>query len=742
MMHDLHFTRRSLALAALVIGLVTLLTAAFWNYTQDDVFITYTYSRNIATGHGFVFNPGERVQGTTTPLYTLFVAGVYLFSHDLLHAGNLLSALALLAVIGLAVSLTRSALSWAGRAALAITLAVSPLAYVSFGMETLFYTTLLLLAFWCWARSRPIFALLAAAALTWTRADGIVLAGALGLAAVWGGALVSLENKNNSTQSTQRLLEGKSIFPWKLALAYLIGIAPWFLFAWLYFGTMLPQTFSAKQELFQGTVFLKDGDLWRRSFYGNNPLIWIGVPLVLLGLWQAVIRPALRPLALWAVFYLAGYTALNVSAFWYYTPLLVVLIVLAALGGDWLARVLARRTDRRIVTGPAWALILISAGLAVLRAWDYRLPPPRMATYRLAGEWINRHVEPGATLMVKDLGIVGYYAHRHTLDTFGLIVPDMYEPHDNYAVAKYRPDYLIATQYWEMKRLVAQDWFQADYLPLAQFSTPGDGEFSPMTLYRRRMPTTTPPQVFQGFDLPLTCTVTRHKGDPLPGEISARIAADPSGDPAQIDQSHPFLWGQYPAQTALGKEKLIDQIALPLELAPGSYTWSLDCGGSTSSAAVSVLPVEQAPNYRAFSAEWSPFAQLKGIALPDGLTTWAGGSLAVVLHWEALGPADQDYSVFVHLLDSSGQLAAQSDGSPRNNTRPTFTWQAQETIVDVRYLRLPPTLPPGTYTLEIGWYDWRTDTRLTLTGGDHAGQDALPLPFSVSNRWPGGSGKP
>ena len=44
--------------------------------TIDDSYITYRYARDLLTGQGFVFNPGERVLGTTTPLYTaLMVLG-------------------------------------------------------------------------------------------------------------------------------------------------------------------------------------------------------------------------------------------------------------------------------------------------------------------------------------------------------------------------------------------------------------------------------------------------------------------------------------------------------------------------------------------------------------------------------------------------------------------------------------------------------------------------------------------
>jgi len=42
----------------------------------DDAFISYRYACNLASGHGLVFNPGERVEGYSNLLYTIAIAGV------------------------------------------------------------------------------------------------------------------------------------------------------------------------------------------------------------------------------------------------------------------------------------------------------------------------------------------------------------------------------------------------------------------------------------------------------------------------------------------------------------------------------------------------------------------------------------------------------------------------------------------------------------------------------------------
>ena len=41
--------------------------------TIDDSYITFRYAQNILAGEGFVYNPGDPVLGTTTPLYTLIM---------------------------------------------------------------------------------------------------------------------------------------------------------------------------------------------------------------------------------------------------------------------------------------------------------------------------------------------------------------------------------------------------------------------------------------------------------------------------------------------------------------------------------------------------------------------------------------------------------------------------------------------------------------------------------------------
>jgi hypothetical protein len=59
-------------MAAVVAAGVAQAWALWW--LSDDCFISFRYARNLIEGHGLVFNPGERVEGYSNPLWTLWIA--------------------------------------------------------------------------------------------------------------------------------------------------------------------------------------------------------------------------------------------------------------------------------------------------------------------------------------------------------------------------------------------------------------------------------------------------------------------------------------------------------------------------------------------------------------------------------------------------------------------------------------------------------------------------------------------
>jgi hypothetical protein len=68
----LHLVTAALLIIVFLYGLLVL------PIHLDDVYITARYARNLAAGEGFVYNQGERILGTTTPLLTLIQAATML----------------------------------------------------------------------------------------------------------------------------------------------------------------------------------------------------------------------------------------------------------------------------------------------------------------------------------------------------------------------------------------------------------------------------------------------------------------------------------------------------------------------------------------------------------------------------------------------------------------------------------------------------------------------------------------
>jgi hypothetical protein len=49
---------------------------------------------------------------------------------------------------------------------------------------------------------------------------------------------------------------------------------------------------------------------------------------------------------------------------------------------------------------------------------------------------------------------------------------------------------------------------------------------------------------------------------------------------------------------------------------------------------------------------------------------------------------------------------------------PTTLWQPGEFVTDVHTIPVPPNLPPGEYSLEVGLYLAETGMRLPIAGDD------------------------
>jgi len=102
---------------------------------------------------------------------------------------------------------------------------------------------------------------------------------------------------------------------------------------------------------------------------------------------------------------------------------------------------------------------------------------------------------------------------------------------------------------------------------------------------------------------------------------------------------------------------------------------------------------------------------LEGMQL-ENRTLGPDETLALDLYWTSLVPVNEDYTVFIHLLDNAGNLVGQGDGPPVNGRYPTSAWSPGEIILDRHMIPLSDQVESGQYTLVAGLYRGSDGTRL------------------------------
>ena len=208
----------SLLLCALCLGIACFL--AFPPYSGDDCYITYRYAYNLSHHKQFTFNLNERVLSTTTPLYTLILAGCMFFTDNLSMTSHLISFIsAALAGFILFLILKKT------NPLLGIFFAISfPFMLRDIGLEINFLIFLFMLGTYLFVKERYLDCSVVLALCFLTRQDSAVFIFCMAL-------MFFLRTKR---------------FPWKELAAFTVLIAPWFVFCYVYFGSFFPSSLQAK----------------------------------------------------------------------------------------------------------------------------------------------------------------------------------------------------------------------------------------------------------------------------------------------------------------------------------------------------------------------------------------------------------------------------------------------------------------------------------------------------------------
>jgi hypothetical protein len=413
--------------------------ARTWGYSLDDSWIYATYARNLATGQGYAFNPGEHVAGATGPLYVFILALLFLLFHDVVLPAKILGIACLAASSIVIFKAVRRILPESELAPLLAALLVAgspPLLWGSVsGLEISIYLLLACIGIYCYVAERWTLAVLSWSLGVWLRPDGLVL--------VFLGLFLR-----------PRITLKNSIAP-ATVVGLVVGI--YLVFNYLVGGWILPNSVrvaahpGGKFLASQWTMVKQWADLWVGSI-GARPIAMHSVlllPAIVVGSalafrkWPALVAYfVLFPMSL-AIFRAWG------GQFGRYIVYCVPFgIVLGVIGFD--------RIARRFL-GPRKAAGLLALGIVCLGWQAYSARKVGIAhgwnvqniegMQRFIAEATRKATSPGDTIAVNDVGAIGYFSGCYVVDLVGLVSPKRSFP-DYLRI--YKPKYMI----------IFPDWFE------------------------------------------------------------------------------------------------------------------------------------------------------------------------------------------------------------------------------------------------------------------------------------------
>ncbi len=434
--------RAIVAIAGLAI-VVRLVVAGATHFTSEDYLITLRYAQNLAHGHGLVYNLNERILGTTTPLYALYLTLCEGIGLPTTWAGK---AVNILADGGLCILVYRFLRCMGEKRAgyvAAFWIAVSPLhiQWSISGMETSLVTCCGMWAWVAFLERRNTQAYLAAGILVLLRWDGILLFGVL------TAAFCGRERR----------------FPFREVLLFCLVIAPWLALATWYYGNPIPVTAMAKATVY-GWRASHDVTWFLRTFPGLpklgrrflfNPGYGLLSLLACIGMgraWKRRRTAFLAPVFWFALYWLAFLFSRVLLFPWYIVPPLPIYEAFMAMGlvrtVQWLRprflwplpRPVTAVLMAMLVGGCTYGAIVAAHGEQVVEE-RVRIP---------LALWIKAHSKPTDVVMLEPIGYIGYYSERPILDVVGLISPrvlSFYKPQNEAPMLEiaraFRPEWCV-----------------------------------------------------------------------------------------------------------------------------------------------------------------------------------------------------------------------------------------------------------------------------------------------------------
>jgi len=421
----------------------------FINWINDDAYISYRYAENLRAGKGLVFNPGERVEGFSNFLWVIILASFNLLGISPLLASKILSFglswLLIFLIFKTAQALGLDKL-FACLCALTFSFSSSLAYFAMSGLETIFYTLLLLLGVLINEKYEKepskkslflLYSALFAAALT--RPEGLLF------------FLISFAYHILKKAISRKGIQLKNIL--QIQSLFLFMYAFLILIRYLYYGNILPNTFYAKP---QGTFV----ELGYSAFFSNfiNALFsgsYLLLPILFLFAKRRYLTKYLYPL----LFCLGQMVFMSYTGDWmafgrFFMPVLPIVVVLTYVLLGLIGKNLEKSKLKLALKFLSIMLLAIFAGLnafqtgkALINQDAYPYLVMNSSLLVQTGKWLNQNFPPETVLSLRRQGALPYYSRMKSIDILGLtekeIARVLYSEKDAIKENKINAEYIL-----------------------------------------------------------------------------------------------------------------------------------------------------------------------------------------------------------------------------------------------------------------------------------------------------------
>ena len=458
----------SRVIAAVLILCVILIQGTRQQQTFDDAYITFRYARNISKGLGFVYNPGENVLGTTTPLYTLLLSLFALLSKPeyIPRISFLISIVADALNVWLLFRLSDWIFKNREIAVLtSVIFLLQPfrLNVAAGGMETSLFLTCLLLSYDRYLLGERSFSTSIWAAIAiLIRPDAVI-------------PLIPL--------FLDWLISDQRGFLKSILTTGLI-ITPWFLWSTLNFGSPIPHSIIAKNISYKNPPGL--AAFYLLTFIGTGtpgpylspyfliPGLILGLPLMLTGVWILIKnRSKGLVVGLYPILYTIMMAIINPPMYfsWYFIPLIPGLLILIMVS-IWYGLKQSRRT-KLMIASMVSVILLVYPTYLLIKQPNWPLSRSREGAFWNVCNTIKDLDLKNKTVLTPDIGVIGWCLEEaKILDPIGLVSPEATSynkelPPDQLVspdlISDKQPDYIISLDQFINPNILENEDFQRSY---------------------------------------------------------------------------------------------------------------------------------------------------------------------------------------------------------------------------------------------------------------------------------------